>query len=148
MTDKEYSAQKSRVEKTFRKWSDPAGMGGWIIVHTWHRDGTSGDNNSNAGEMISTARASVAWQYCHVTFHWNLVQIEDNSDTELDRIVRHEICHVLVAEMRMWGNPTQSERECDEAMMHEERTVTNLAAILSWCRQAGQHDSAQHRKKR
>ena|ERR1035437_4234764 len=138
MTDKEYRTQKARVLKTYAKWQSPSGMGGWIVSHIWYRDGTAGEDGTPAPSGgVVTARASVAWEYCRVTFHWNLQVIATDSNGDLDRIVRHEICHALVNEMRMWAPSTMSEEKSDEAMKHEEHTVTCLAAILLWCREAG-----------
>lgn len=150
MTDKEYRTQKARVLKTYAKWGYSAGiMSGWIVTHMWHRDGTAGSDSGERADANTTvtARASVAWEYCRACFHWNLEAISDNTAAELDRIVRHEICHVLVAEMRMWASTTMSEEKNDEAMKHEERTVTCLAAILLWCREAGFKDRQSPRRK-
>jgi hypothetical protein len=116
----------------------------------WHRDGTAGadSGNRNDANTETTARASVSWEYYTVCFHWNLDAISCNCDSELDRIVRHEICHVLLNEMRMWGPPTfENSQAQDEAMKHEERSVTTIAAILLWCREAGFKDKKAPREK-
>lgn len=138
MTDKEFRVQQARVHSAYRKWHEPTGMGGWIVSHVWHRDGTAGNPDRDRGEYTTAARASVSWEYISVSFHWNLESLACNSDAELDRIVRHEICHVLVNEMRMFGPVAMSAEEADRAMKHEERTVTALASVLLWCFQAGQ----------
>jgi hypothetical protein len=140
MTDKEYNTQKRRVKAAFAKWSGPTGMGDWIVFHAWHRDGTCGkeENVAVSEEHVVTARASVAWEYIQICFHWNLEQIATNSDNELDRVVRHEIAHALINEMRMWGPPLHRDDQArDEAMKHEERVATRLATILLWCRLKG-----------
>ena len=149
MTDKEYRKQKRRVELAYTKWHIPAGLGDWIVSHAWHRDGTAGkQDNQPPQEHEPTARASVAWEYITVCFHWNLQSIADNSDAEVDRIVRHEICHALINEMRMWGPRLHRDEQArDEAMKHEERVATRLGSILLWCRMKGHAEAKRQLKK-
>ncbi len=139
MTDKEFAAQQSRVQKAFDKWKSPTGLDGWVVCHTWYRDGSAGEEYRKA-----TARADCSWEYIHVMFHWNLQSIAVHDDKEVDRIVRHEICHVLVNEMREWSSWPASG---DGALKHEERTVSRLASILLWCRQEGQEDAKKVKKR-
>jgi hypothetical protein len=150
MTDKEYNAQKRRVLAAFKKWAGPTGIGEFIAFHTWHRDGTAGEDEALPETAHSTtARARVAWEYISVNFHWNLLHMVDNTDEEIDRIVRHEIAHVIVNEMRMYGPPTHRDEQArDEAMKHEERVVTKLASILLWCRLKGQAEAKRQSAKR
>jgi hypothetical protein len=136
MTDGQFARQQARVLKAYNRWHTPTGMAAWIVSHGWHRDGTAGKPEDHHGESFPLARASVAWEYLHVTFHWNLSEIADKTDAELDRVVRHEICHALVNEMRM--DPIDMTRQhAADAMKHEERVVSTLATILLWCSESG-----------
>lgn len=134
MNDAEFLTQKRRVLAAYKKWSGPTGMHGWIDSHTWHRDGTAGGGIQYEGAL---ARTSASWDYITVVFHWNLEGLSDKPDHVIDRIVRHEIGHALVNEMRMWSPPNLSQQQCDEAMRHEERVVSQLQSVLLWCFDAG-----------
>jgi hypothetical protein len=148
MTDKEYNAQKRRVKLAYQKWHSITGLGEWIRSHAWHRDGNCGKEGTNYGPD-TTARAEVQWEYITVCFHWNLENIATLDDDTLDRVIRHEISHVLINEMRMWGPPTHRDEQArDEAMKHEERVVTKLASILLWCRMKGQIEAKRQSARR
>lgn len=142
MTDKEFHKQKRRVKAAYEKWHSPTGMGEWIGSHIWHRDGTCGETDGIKYGAETTARAYVSWEYITVCFHWNLESIANHNDDELDRIVRHEIAHALINEMRMYGPPFHRDDQAkEEAMKHEERVVTKLATVLLWCRLKGQEET-------
>jgi hypothetical protein len=146
MTDAEYRKQKRRVKTAYEKWHEPTGLGEWIGSHIWHRDGTAGDDTDDKREVIG--RVEVQWQYITLGFHWNLEKIAGLSDDELDRVIRHEIAHVLVNEMRMLGPSMHRDDQArDEAVKHEERVVTKLASVLLWCRMEGSKDSKHKPKK-
>ena len=124
-------------------------MGGWIANHVWYRDGTTGSEPDSVVPIRdSAARAEVHWEYVHVNFHWNLELISDETDEGLDRMVRHEIAHALINEMRMWGPSTHRDEQArDEALKHEERVATELAMVLLWCRLQGEADARRKAKK-
>lgn len=50
--------------------------------------------------------------------------------SELDEVVVHEICHILVSEMRMWAPLMLKKDASDQAMMHEESTVTMMTRSI------------------
>lgn len=143
MTDREVTATKGRVLKAYRRWSTVTGMTAWFVDHVWYRNGTAGD-----GSPITAGRAQIRWEYFQAQFHWNLEILSEDSDDELDRIVRHEICHALVAEMREWATDDVTEEKSKEAMKHEERTVSMLASILKWTREQGQRDRTPIKKRK
>lgn len=137
MTDPDYRKQKARLTRFFRKWANCTGMGGWIVNHHWHRGGleTSSREDAAAG-YVCQARTHVQWQYLTIDFHWNVRDSAALPDYVLDRVVRHEIAHALVNEMRELGRDSNQETR----MAHEERVVTQLASVLLWCREAGKKE--------
>lgn len=151
MTDKEFRNEQKRVQKAFDRWKEITGLGDWIIYHYWHRDGTAGKGDSdrpNTAGWTTAARVEVSWEYIHATFHWNLHSLQGNTDLEMDRIVRHEIAHVLVNEMRQWAPERMDQDKLDEAHKHEERVVSRLASVLKWCRAEGQKEASSKPKKK
>lgn len=75
-------------------------------------------------------RTRVRWEYLEADIHFNLTSLTENSDEEIDYIVRHEMAHVLVNEMREWADTDSKGR-----IYHEERVCTRLAQIFDWCRE-------------
>ncbi len=141
MTDAEFRKQKARILKAFNRWRNPTGMDEFVITHHWHREGLP-DGKEDA-KNVSLASANAKWEYLYVDFHWNLREFLNLSDNALDRAVRHEIAHALVAEMREYA--CESDEGCKVA--HEERVVSKLAFVLNWCRLAGEKDARKPKKK-
>lgn len=133
MTDSEYKAAIKRIRPILLKWQKPCGLGMWRRVDfTYHRDAASLAGGSRV-ELDEHARdiagcAVVDWEYREATIHLNVDKLSDHTDEEIDYIVRHEICHVLVNEMREW----QKHSANYSAIKHEERVVSDLAMILGW----------------
>lgn len=65
------------------------------------------------------------WEYLQAKVAINVPEVARMNDDKLERVLVHELCHILVAEMR--GDP-------DVCSDHEERTVTQLAKAFIWTR--------------
>ena len=55
---------------------------------------------SMGDQVIATTEAH--WEYRQATITWNLEQVMELSDTELELVVVHELVHVLLAPL--WGS--------------------------------------------
>lgn len=139
MTDADYEALKLRIKTVADRWMKPCGIGYWQdVTLRYYRDvvdwvdafqeSVITVNDSKVG-----ARVTCDWRYKHGLIHFNCYALREHTDEELDYVVRHEICHLLVAEMREW----QYGNTGDRALDHEERVVTELAMVLDWVRLAG-----------
>ncbi len=136
MTDAEFRQQKNRILKAFKRWAVPTGMNELVVNHYFHREGLESNNPADAKNgYVCRARADIKWEYITADFHWNVRDMADVPDFLLDRIVRHEIAHALVREMREWADGGENQ------LAHEERVVSKLAFVFNWCRLAGQKEA-------
>lgn len=107
MDDKTFNAQVARTKKAVTRWVTPCGLNMWADVEfQYHRDTImmvdASDHTVDESERRVAGRTIVDWRYKHATIHFNMAVIQNLSDHEIDRLVRHEICHLLVNEMREW----------------------------------------------
>jgi hypothetical protein len=131
MTDREYREQKARICKLIGKWVGPLGLKWWSLNFTYSREPLeSGKGESYA--CLGTCTAD--WEYLTAQITFNLPALSKKSDADLEECFVHELCHVFVNEMRMWGEKEMPTEKHDEAMHHEERTVTQLANAFLWLR--------------
>jgi hypothetical protein len=138
MNDKDYAAQKARLKKLIDKWVKPIGLGWWNVQFAYSREPLDlGPHIANTGTEQCVAKTHAHWQYLDALIEWNMQRIEEMDDEDLERAFVHELCHVFVNEMRMWGNAEMETEKADEAIRHEERVVTQLTNAFLWTRRAG-----------
>lgn len=143
-TDADFRKQRDRIRKLADKWLTVLGLKWWSIDIEYSRVPLETDAGA---EWVCTAKASAKWEYLRGTLSFNVIELISKPDEELERIFVHECCHLLVNEMRMWGEKRMSERECDEAMHHEERVVCGMTSAFLWTFKAGV-DAAKATRKR
>lgn len=136
MTDAEYAAQKKRIAALSKKWLKPLGLLWWNVEMVYCREGIPQDNPERAAENWQPmARAKVLWPYLRLVIEWNMPEVAERNDDDLERIFVHECCHALVNEMREWhDHPAES------AIDHEERVVTMLTNAFLWVQTMGWND--------
>lgn len=92
-----------------RVWEDRLGIAHWTLEHAFL---DSFDNEAEGGDDFkTTALTEARWQYLTAKIKWFLPSAVRHSDTELEKILVHELVHVLLA-------PEQTlvfERAIDEA---------------------------------
>lgn len=91
MTDKEYNQLRRKILKLSNKWRDILGLQGYRIRHHWHRE--HHPENRDIG-----AETKMRWAYIEADFDWYMPQLStlNLDDTELEEVIVHEFCHVLV----------------------------------------------------
>lgn len=136
MNDKEYAAQKSRIEHLAEKWMQPLGLKWWHIKLVYNRE-ADGDRDDG---RCCVAYTTVDWHYLLGTITFNMQAVAEQSDGDLENQFVHECCHILINEMRMWGDH-------DKAIKHEERVATTLASAFIWTKEAGKDEARPKRKK-
>lgn len=113
--------KKKFIKKCFDRWTYRLGLRWWEVNITYysepdeivHRFRTDGDK-------VCVAFTDVDWIYSRAYIHVNLPRLMDQDEGEIERIVVHELMHVLVNEMR------------EDEMHHEERVVTQLTKAIFW----------------
>lgn len=149
MTDREYESTIRRIRKIEKRWITPCGLRMWRKVDfVYHRDtaemASAGGIDLSEHQRRVVGRASVDWDYREATIDLNVGKMFYMSDSEIDYTIRHEICHLLVNEMREWASFSKDSEAC---LRHEERVVSDLASILHWVRCAGADDPKPKKKK-
>lgn len=143
MTDKEYRRQKARIGALAKKWLRPLGLRCWKVQIVYEREGLKQPVDESRSLI---ARTTVDWHYFLATITFDMKEIIDAPDNELESHFVHECCHILINEMRMWAGTEMSPDKHEEAMKHEERVTTVLASAFLWTREAGR-DEAKLKKK-
>lgn len=114
---------KERIKAAFDKWLKPLGLLWWDIEVTYHTDPEEivrTFRDPGQGGVVA-ARTITRWQYGSAYIDINVTAFTDLTDKDIERIVVHECCHVLVNEL--------TEESEDH---HEERVVTNLTKAFMW----------------
>lgn len=123
MTDAEYKKQKARVEKYLDKWFKPAGFGWFGVSIDFNR------HLKDDREFTSAADTSTHWQYRKAHINFYLPAIVDIDDAELERVVVHELSHVLIGSVSNFSNDeyremTEYATECvTQALLYTNKYV-------------------------
>lgn len=128
MTDAEQDEAVARVDTLTDIWLPLLGLKNmWRVTFHMYRD--SGEYASEesgpslADGDVSVARTHVLWPYLTAHVHINLSQFVLHDEDDQEEMVVHELCHILIAEMR-----DARGCNCDTYVMsHEERVCTILS---------------------
>lgn len=127
MTDAEYRKQRARVQRLLDKWQAPLGLGWWKVTHYWYRESLN-DDHPDDGQSNIAADTKVNWPYMEAAVRWCLPIIAEQTDARIEWLVLHELCHILVNEMRAGEDTARLD--------HEERVCSTLAAAFVWADEA------------
>lgn len=114
-------SQRELIKEMFVKWIPRLGLAWWDLTITYYdepaeivrvfRDGDDG---------VVAARVRANWMYAEASIDVNAPLLESMDADKIERIVVHELCHILVNEMR------------EGELHHEERVVTGLTKAILW----------------
>lgn len=113
MNDKDFAAQQRRIMPLVKKWKLRLGLNLWDIDSEFYRGPFERE-----GEWFTGAMAVVRWEYMDATLMFDLVSVTDLSDADVEKMVVHELMHVILKELQ---------HTTDDFMKHEERVATMLA---------------------
>jgi predicted SprT family Zn-dependent metalloprotease len=68
----------------------------------------------------TSATCDSSWQYFTATIDFSYIQLKDMEEKEIEKIIIHELLHIVVNEMR------------EDGIEHEERVVSHLQMIVSY----------------
>lgn len=113
---------QERIKAAFDKWLKPLGLLWWEIKIVYY------ENPSDIIEVfraidedrVLVAKTYADWKYASAKICINVPEFRGRTDNEIERIVVHELMHVLVNEMR------------EGELHHEERVVTTLTKAAFW----------------
>lgn len=145
MTDKDFNREIDRVERLLKIWMLPLGLRWWRIKCKFHRSGDAMNTRRDQEGYCTVARTTVQWQYLTADIDWDLSMLVGKDEKEVEYTVVHELCHVLVRELRCDGGPAEHRTEI---MNHEERVVTTLAKAFMWVRDFARNESAKKKRRR
>lgn len=122
MTDKDFEKQKNRIRKYTNKWRSLLGLWIWTGNIGFSEDRKKGE--AEGTEALADVYAD--WKYLDYDITFYLPCFVKKTEKDVERVVIHEMCHILVNEMR------------EEGLKHEERVVSGLTNVLEWVWQDGQ----------
>lgn len=110
MTDDEFDVMSEKVEGLITLWKPFFGIENWRVNIHFYRGAIPG-NEDAAGCCHSL------WEYLDATLEFNLAELAENDDEQLESVVVHELLHIIVDELKTKkGSP--------------ERVVSHLSRIL------------------
>lgn len=89
MTDAEYAEMKERLEKMLSKWHPLLQMGWHTLKYKYVRGYDEDDS------VCAVTKAS--WTYRRGYITWYMQKLYELNEDELENIVVHEFCHILLA---------------------------------------------------
>ncbi len=111
------------IRAAMDKWTYRLGLRWWNVDSIYHSGkGARRYFKSSDGSTIF-ARTFADWRYGDAFVHFNVPAFVGMSADDIERVVVHELCHVLVNEMTATG------------IDHEERVVTGLTKAFLWTEQ-------------
>jgi hypothetical protein len=134
VNDAEFEEQKARIQKLEARWISTLGLEAWKLNTVFVR----GDFTSDGDPALDTvATAKTVWQYMLATVSWNIPQVAEHSDRELERIFLHEYMHVFLNELRPLRIAGEDARYMSTVEgEHEERVATMLGNAFLWTRES------------
>jgi hypothetical protein len=117
MTDRTVSQLSKVIGKYVKKWQSNLFLGMWKINVTI-RD-YIGDDSTIDG-YSTTATCATSWQYFTASIDFNYIKLKDYEESEIEKIVIHELIHIVLNEMR------------EDGVDHEERVVSHLTMVVNW----------------
>ena len=121
MNDKEFNGLKNKIDRLMTKWRLPMGIGWWTVHRIYERE-YADDDNKYGSDCHKGASCSVQYPYKTATIKFFMPALINESKDELERIIVHELTHILVNEMR----------DFEKGIEHEERVVSDLTSAFFW----------------
>ena len=114
---------RKAINAAMEKWTYRLGLRWWSVGAIYHKGKDAKRYFKSAEGSTILARTFADWRYCDAFVHFNLPAYDGMSADDIERVVVHELCHILVNEMNATG------------IDHEERVVTGLTKAFMWTEQ-------------
>lgn len=110
-----------KIKKICNKWIYRLGLRWWEVeVHYVEDPQDVIDIFKTNDNEIVIGRTYVDWKYMSANVYLNIPSMLNMTHNQIERIIVHELLHVLVNEMR------------EDGIDHEERVVTLLTKAVFW----------------
>ena len=116
MKDRTTLQLKAIINKYLKKWKCNLFLGMWTInfnIRDYLGSATQ-DGYSTA------ARIDTSWKYFTADLDFSYIQLKDMEEKEIEKIIIHELLHIVLNEMR------------EDGIEHEERVTSHLQMIISY----------------
>lgn len=119
MTKKNNEIKK--IKKLCEKWIYRLGLRWWEVEIHYVEDPQDVIDifKTNDNEIV-IGRTYVDWKYMSANVYLNVPSMLNMTHNQIERIIVHELLHILVNEMR------------ENSIEHEERVVTGLTKAVFW----------------
>lgn len=118
------------IKEAFNKWRVRLGLSWWdieLVIYDDPYEIIQRFRTIETGEMVP-ATVTAQWMYADAKVCINLPAFEFIEDADIERVICHELVHILVNEMR------------EEDIHHEERVVTQLTKAFFWVESFARED--------
>lgn len=141
MTDKEFKKLHDKIRKIAEDWMQVLGLMWWNVTLEYVRD-PRGMPSRQGNDNYCLGEAHAYWQYLEATVKFNMPDLMDKPDEELEKIVLHELVHILVWETREWAPETVTAERNEMGMKAEDRVVSTLTNAFLWTRAYARKEGA------
>ncbi len=117
MTQRQFLQECKRITRIWNKWRPILGLSEWDIKLHFYEDVDEEDPDVEAW-------AHASFEYIRADLHFIIPKTITQTLDELEEIVVHEACHIVVKELQDW-NTCGCKDQFD--MKREERVVTMLS---------------------
>jgi hypothetical protein len=114
--------KKKGIMRVIDRWLTPLGLRWWEVNIVWvdkAQEIVDTFEVMSNGDIVA-AKVHADWKYGVAHVYINLPAFKELKRWKVERIIVHELVHILVNEMR------------EEGIDHEERVVTGLAKAFIW----------------
>lgn len=119
------SNEREVIGAVFGKWVKRLGLLWWDLELTYYTDPAEILREFTVtDDEMTQAKVYADWRYATAKILVNLPAFEGMTERKIERVIVHELCHVLVNEMR------------EDDIHHEERVVTGLTKAFLWVESA------------
>lgn len=126
MTDEQFEKEKQRLRRFVDRWYSVLGLESFHTIFEYHR-GLIPDY------LSSTGTCSVNWEYHQAWVDFSCEKSSRLDDRDAELVVVHELCHILVNQMRDY-----TDEHGNTHIKHEESVVTQLSKAFLWVRESGE----------
>lgn len=145
MNDAEFEQQQARVQALMEKWKEILPVSTWLIRPRYHRDGV--DKKGHKSDAVATTEPN--WAYLHAGIDWNMPEVEDASDDDLENYVIHEYVHILIDELTRYALRREGYDGLTADWAQVEHVTSMLTLGIRWAYNAGKEEGiASLRQKR